>query len=517
MNNRVREYLIKVARTKDRFVYYSQLIKDCKLDYNLGLEGDKKKFSKMLGDISSYEHQNERPLLTSLAIYKDPKRNDQGKGFYRLAENLGFGNAKKLENSLFGFEEAKNCRKYWQNDDNYSKESLSSSLTNVYTKLIEKYDWIFSWKKEYLEFLSLVEIIRENIKLNPSSSITTNELYKGLPETLNNYEDFMRKLLKEKANGISSRGQSVLSENNFEVIIKDDNFKIIIKDCITNPTLDTYNLLKKWWTNNDKISNRPLLVNRTLAALNYENLSSTVHDVKFWNVIEIFKESYGFTFKKKNYGNWYMANEELCVWLDMGLSSIFDKIDVEYYVLRNIFVWLIFEEFGAKRTILPNHLIKKSIDDLGGYNSIPKIKRTFKGVDIDYTSKNKRDKDLGDAGEELVKNFEKQFLEDNGLSHLSGQVNIVKDGMGYDVYSFDINENPKFIEVKTTQGKALTPFYLSDNEVEFMRLNKESYCIYRVYNYDEENNSGEFFEFANDVESQLLMQPTNYKVFKKHP
>lgn len=519
MNNRVREYLIKIARTKSDFVSYSQLVKDCKLDYNLGTIEGKKQLSQMLGAVSTFEHENKRPLLTSLAIYKDPKKNDQGPGFYKLAQQLGIGNAKKLQDALYGFEEAKQCRKYWQNDVNYQNESLSSSLINLYNNLIAKYNWIFTWKEEYLEFLSDIEILRKNINSYPSLVIDDSKLYTGLSKSISTYESFMNKLLKEKANGISSRGQSVLSGKNFKTIIEDDNFKIIIRKCIVNPSISSYNLLKKWWLNNEEISNRPLLINRALAALNYKDLSSTVHDSKFWSVINVLKESYQFEFKGETKGNWYSANKDLCEWLDERLSIIFvDNIqgNMEYYVVRNIFVWLIFEEYGSKKKILPNQLLKKEISDKG-YDSIPKPKRSFSGVDIDYVRKNKRDKDLGDAGEELVKQYEKNFLKSKNLCKLSDDVEIVKDGKGYDVHSFDIDGNPKFIEVKTTQGNVLTPFYLSENEVEFMRLNKGSYCIYRVYNYDEENNSGEFFEINQEVETQILMKPINYKVYKKKP
>lgn len=48
-----------------------------------------------------------------------------------------------------------------------------------------------------------------------------------------------------------------------------------------------------------------------------------------------------------------------------------------------------------------------------------------------------------------------------------------------------------------------------------MRLNKNQYCIYRVYNFDEENNFAEFYELGDDIENQLLMKPTQYKVLIK--
>ena len=35
------------------------------------------------------------------------------------------------------------------------------------------------------------------------------------------------------------------------------------------------------------------------------------------------------------------------------------------------------------------------------------------------------------------------------------------------------------IEVKTTTGNEYSPFFLSENEIDFMRLNENRYCIYR--------------------------------------
>jgi len=48
-----------------------------------------------------------------------------------------------------------------------------------------------------------------------------------------------------------------------------------------------------------------------------------------------------------------------------------------------------------------------------------------------------------------------------------------------------------------------------------MRSNKNKYFIYRVYNFNEENNFGEFYELSSDIESQILMKPIQYKVLIK--
>ena len=108
---------------------------------------------------------------------------------------------------------------------------------------------------------------------------------------------------------------------------------------------------------------------------------------------------------------------------------------------------------------------------------------------------------------------EVQRLKNIGHTDLADQVEIVKDGKGYDVLSFDEKRKPKYIEVKTTTGSSLTPFDYTINEKAFAEQNSESYLIYRLYNYDEETNTADFF-VINALE-ELLLRPTIYKVYLK--
>lgn len=123
MNARVRTYLIEAARESKRVVYYSDVVKDCDLDIDISSEAGRKKLSEVLGEVSAYENSQvpARPLLSSLAIYKDKARNDHGDGFYKVAEKLGKGSFKQLKDSLYGFSEAEECKRFWRNDDNYRK------------------------------------------------------------------------------------------------------------------------------------------------------------------------------------------------------------------------------------------------------------------------------------------------------------------------------------------------------------------------------------------------------------
>lgn len=121
MNNTVRKYLINVARTKNKFVFYSDVVRDCNLGFDLSNEYGQYQLSVVLGEVSTYENEHERPLISSLAIYKNEKINDHGDGFYKLAHTLGKGKAKQLRENLYAFEEAEKCRSFWQNEKYYKQ------------------------------------------------------------------------------------------------------------------------------------------------------------------------------------------------------------------------------------------------------------------------------------------------------------------------------------------------------------------------------------------------------------
>jgi len=122
MNYTVRKYLIELSRQRtNQTVTYQQLSDDCDLNLNMrDSPDDRKVIGKILGDISTFEYKNDRPLLSSLVLRAGD--NYEGDGFYKLAENLGFGNWKRLkEDGIFEIEQMKNCIDFWSNDSNYRK------------------------------------------------------------------------------------------------------------------------------------------------------------------------------------------------------------------------------------------------------------------------------------------------------------------------------------------------------------------------------------------------------------
>ena len=102
---------------------------------------------------------------------------------------------------------------------------------------------------------------------------------------------------------------------------------------------------------------------------------------------------------------------------------------------------------------------------------------TKKSGAIDYEQKNRRNKFIGNQGEDVVFLAEKRELRNNGKPDLAKKVEAVckiDDEAGYDILSFELDGTPKRIEVKSTTGHPPGPnssfrFYLSSNEYEQAR------------------------------------------------
>ena len=110
-----------------------------------------------------------------------------------------------------------------------------------------------------------------------------------------------------------------------------------------------------------------------------------------------------------------------------------------------------------------------------------------KGKKTDYLAKGKRDKKLGDAGEEFVVHYEKVKLIKLDRPDLAERVvwasEEIGDGLGYDISSFDTEGQPIQIEVKTTRSGLKSPFYISPTELEASEDLAKGYRLYRVFNY----------------------------------
>lgn len=84
MKDRIRDTLIKAARNQ-RVVYYAEVGK--LLNFSMDNPSHRVELGRILGEISTEEHEKGRPLLSAVVVHKEDHQ--PGEGFFNLARELG--------------------------------------------------------------------------------------------------------------------------------------------------------------------------------------------------------------------------------------------------------------------------------------------------------------------------------------------------------------------------------------------------------------------------------------------
>lgn len=123
-----------------------------------------------------------------------------------------------------------------------------------------------------------------------------------------------------------------------------------------------------------------------------------------------------------------------------------------------------------------------------------------------------RNRHLGEAGERLIFDREIDFLTKSNRLDLAKKVEWTSqergDGAGYDIRSFALDGTETFIEVKTTNGAKRTPFYISDNELEFSREAANRYRLRRLYDFRKE---ARLYELNAPLDDFIFLAPVVYR------
>lgn len=140
----------------------------------------------------------------------------------------------------------------------------------------------------------------------------------------------------------------------------------------------------------------------------------------------------------------------------------------------------------------------------------------FIGRKVNFEDIHTKNSELGLLGEQFVISLELEKAEKLGLSEMVAHTSQDEgDGTGYDIASIDENGKPIFIEVKTTTGNEETPFYMSENELNFFKIYQDEVFLYRIFNFDKVNKTGELKVYeANEILSSFNFRPNGYKVSK---
>lgn len=138
---------------------------------------------------------------------------------------------------------------------------------------------------------------------------------------------------------------------------------------------------------------------------------------------------------------------------------------------------------------------------------LKRLARKYDPVERDH-----RNRALGKAGEGFVLDLERRQLTQAGRSDLAQKVRWVAaedgDGAGYDVLSFDTSGSERLLEVKTTNGSARTPFFLTRNELDRAEQRSEHYRVYRVHLF---STNPRVFVIAPPLEGQVHLRPQTWR------
>jgi hypothetical protein len=131
----------------------------------------------------------------------------------------------------------------------------------------------------------------------------------------------------------------------------------------------------------------------------------------------------------------------------------------------------------------------------------------------DYEKINRLNKKLGDRGEKVVLDFEKERLISTIYKDQVERVSLKSDNLGYDILSYDEDGKERYIEVKATRSKVGDAnFFLSINELKTAQQ-KENYYIYLVYDIlSKEPKIWIIGNPFNPENNNINIEPVNFRV-----
>lgn len=148
-----------------------------------------------------------------------------------------------------------------------------------------------------------------------------------------------------------------------------------------------------------------------------------------------------------------------------------------------------------------------SADDKKETEALRRLVRKF-----DPAERDARNRALGKQGEELVLTHERGRLIAAGRNDLARKLEWTSeeqgDGAGYDIHSFEPDGSDRLIEVKTTNGSALTPFFLTENERAFSEERLDAFRLVRLHDFRKRPAA---FELAPPLGQWVKLIPISYR------
>lgn len=192
-------------------------------------------------------------------------------------------------------------------------------------------------------------------------------------------------------------------------------------------------------------------------------------------------------------------------------------IDEHLHLLTQDFIYAITKYLDVENSAVEPAKVTRRQKSYGRPIPNPDLEPTFllKPRILNFQQNEAENKRIGNLGELWVVAQENSALRTSEHPHLSNKIveHVSKtqgDGAGFDIQSWDSKGNKIFIEVKTTRGKLETPFYITRSELERSKRDSDKYRLYRVFNYDEAQNTADLVIFEGDL-STLCSNPMVFR------
>ncbi|MBA3901366.1 MAG: restriction endonuclease, partial [Bacteroidetes bacterium] len=229
---------------------------------------------------------------------------------------------------------------------------MSQRLKNIYTHVVHnRKGHRKGWYEEYKSFVNDVREIKKALQSGLNIRDSNTFIHTSLSNNPTPFDAFISKFIYDFANGIASRGRSVISGENLNKLKSNSSFDKIISDIITSPSKENYDALQQWWED-QKIGNNPLLINRMLGACTLD-VSTTADNGKF-NQIFYWLQNEGLIKKypDEEPQDWFSKNIFLVEQMRLELSG-FPEID-NFWI--NISIWEMYvyisNPFSLKKQII---------------------------------------------------------------------------------------------------------------------------------------------------------------------
>lgn len=160
----------------------------------------------------------------------------------------------------------------------------------------------------------------------------------------------------------------------------------------------------------------------------------------------------------------------------------------------------------------PGEIVEVGIPDFRPRR--PKLEKAVERIarKYNYAERDARNRQLGALGERLVHQREQRKLLQAGKDRLAEKVRLVSqtdgDGLGYDIRSFEVSGEERWIEVKTTNGPATTDFFLSRTERDVSLERPDKWRLHRVHLF---STTPKIFVLPPPLEGSVRLEAENWR------